>query len=399
MHKGYKVSLIVAVCCIALGFLIWTCGLVFGGGNAIYSIVRDINIRPWDLNINNNGIMIGGPGGIVVNNDGVSIGGPSGIIVNDDGVSIGSNNVSYDGGAYETKDLNMEKITGIDTWVVDANIEFFTAKTYGVEIKYYDSKYPIGYDIKNGKLTIRQQNKRKAWFNWGWGNWNIKNSSVKIYLPEDADLSTIKITSTSGDIKLQTPFSCDNINVNSISGNIILADIQATEGDFDSASGDIALSGFISKSMKANAISGNVSITGGKLGSCRIETASGDIICMGEFSGDIQVNSISGNVKLDLSLNDNIKDSKLGSCRIETTSGDISCIGEFLGDIRMNSISGNVNLGLSLAEDDYNYDIRSLSGSIKIGDTHIERKYSRDNHALNSINIETTSGDTNISFR
>ena len=221
-----------------------------------------------------------------------------------------------------------ELLTGID----EIEIHWLTGDVYLVESDtdgvtfqedYTGSNedYRMRYKVSNGKLTI-QPCKSKLF-----GSIDLPRKALTVFLPDTLTLDKITVETVSADVELMGG-SVDTLSINTTSGNITGPGLLAKEYELGTVSGDISLtalpagssaidcetvSGEVRISCTAhpdeidfNSVSGNLRLTLPK-GSCRytldFSTVSGDrdterFISGGDETCDITAGTVSGNVEL-----------------------------------------------------------------------------------------------------
>ena len=231
-------------------------------------------------------------------------------------------------GSAEDSVAASELLTGID----EIEIHWLTGDVYLVESDtdgvtfqedYTGSNedYRMRYKVSNGKLTI-QPCKSKLF-----GSIDLPRKALTVFLPDTLTLDKITVETVSADVELMGG-SVDTLSINTTSGNITGPGLSAKEYELGTVSGDISLtalpagssaidcetvSGEVRISCTAhpdeidfNSVSGNLRLTLPK-GSCRytldFSTVSGDrdtdrFISGGDETCDITAETVSGNVEL-----------------------------------------------------------------------------------------------------
>lgn len=231
-------------------------------------------------------------------------------------------------GSAEDSVAASELLTGID----EIEIHWLTGDVYLVESDtdgvtfqedYTGSNedYRMRYKVSNGKLTI-QPCKSKLF-----GSIDLPRKALTVFLPDTLTLDKITVETVSADVELMGG-SVDTLSINTTSGNITGPGLLAKEYELGTVSGDISLtalpagssaidcetvSGEVRISCTAhpdeidfNSVSGNLRLTLPK-GSCRytldFSTVSGDrdterFISGGDETCDITAETVSGNVEL-----------------------------------------------------------------------------------------------------
>ena len=231
-------------------------------------------------------------------------------------------------GSAEDSVAASELLTGID----EIEIHWLTGDVYLVEsdedgVNFQEDytgnneDYRMRYRVSDGKLTI-QPCKSKLF-----GSIDLPRKALTVFLPDTLTLDKITVETVSADVELMGG-SVDTLSINTTSGNITGPGLSAKEYELGTVSGDISLtalpagssaidcetvSGEVRISCTAhpdeidfNSVSGNLRLTLPK-GSCRytldFSTVSGDrdtdrFISGGDETCDITAETVSGNVEL-----------------------------------------------------------------------------------------------------
>ena len=210
-----------------------------------------------------------------------------------------------------------ELLTG-DVYLVESDTD---GVTFQEDYTGSNEDYRMRYKVSNGKLTI-QPCKSKLF-----GSIDLPRKALTVFLPDTLTLDKITVETVSADVELMGG-SVDTLSINTTSGNITGPGLSAKEYELGTVSGDISLtalpagssaidcetvSGEVRISCTAhpdeidfNSVSGNLRLTLPK-GSCRytldFSTVSGDrdtdrFISGGDETYDITAETVSGNVEL-----------------------------------------------------------------------------------------------------
>jgi len=264
----------------------------------------------------------------------------------------------------ELADDATEPFENIDVKLRDANVEIVVANNYGYEFSYLGMREPR-VEVRNGTLSIveHEDNWRINIFGWNWSNYALfeTGSQLKIYVPRSADLNNVSISTASGD----TLFNGSQTKV---------------------------------KSLDCNTASGNTRLSGLDLGTLTFNVASGDVRMSDVSATSATFNMVSGWVSY--------KGAKLETLTFNMTSGDVDFEGEVSRLLQIRSISGDSNIVLAGSKDDYSFDVRKLSGSVRVNGQRIDGNFDGpgtssipSSAASGHIEIDVTSGDVNINFK
>ena len=214
-------------------------------------------------------------------------------------------------------EIEIHWLTG-DVYLVESDTD---GVTFQEDYTGSNEDYRMRYKVSNGKLTI-QPCKSKIF-----GSIDLPRKALTVFLPDTLTLDKITVETVSADVELMGG-SVDTLSINTTSGNITGPGLSAKEYELGTVSGDISLtalpagssaidcetvSGEVRISCTAhpdeidfNSVSGNLRLTLPK-GSCRytldFSTVSGDrdtdrFISGGDETCDITAETVSGNVEL-----------------------------------------------------------------------------------------------------
>ncbi|MCL2529549.1 MAG: DUF4097 domain-containing protein [Coriobacteriia bacterium] len=261
-------------------------------------------------------------------------------------------------------DRDTATFENIDIKLYEADVEIVVADNYGYEFTYVGTRDPK-VEVRNGTLIVVEKNEnwRINIFGWNWSDWAIfdAGAKLKVYVPRDASLNTVSLSTASGNTVFNgNQTKIKTLDCNTASGNTRLSDLDLGTLTFNVASGDVRLSNVVASHATFNMMSGDLTYSGAKL-----ET---------------------------LTLN--------------MTSGDVDFEGEITRLLQLRALSGDSNFVLAGNKDDYSFDIRKLSGSIRVDGQRIDGNFNGPgtSSVLGSaggghIEIDTTSGDVNITFK
>ncbi len=227
-------------------------------------------------------------------------------------------------------------------------------------------------ELKNGTLTVRRIDERH-WYDHIGVNLSF-NAKLYVYLT-DTEYSSIKVTTTSGNITVPHDFSFENASLETTSGDISFASTSdSAKVAFKTTSGDIDFSGK-ALNFTVTSTSGDIKADGLEACDTNIETVSGDISVSNAKSG-ISAGTTSGNIDLKLVVSDD-------EIRASAVSGNVRLTGCDAHTLRLNTTSGNIT-GTILSPK--NFSASSISGTIKIPPSE----------GVDTCDMRTTSGNISI---
>ncbi len=126
----------------------------------------------------------------------------------------------------------------------------------------------------SGKIDIDDGRRNKVWFGFS-TNRNAEISDLYVYLPEKV---------------------YDMVRISCVSSSIDAADLKAAEIDFDTVSGDMALSGSFTN-IAVSTVSGRIDARDVDVRKAKFASTSGNILSSGSFT-ELDVNTVSGDVDI-----------------------------------------------------------------------------------------------------
>lgn len=137
------------------------------------------------------------------------------------------------------------------------------------------------------------------------------------------DMKDIRISNVSGDTTI-TAACADDIDISSVSGDIFVSHAKATDNlEFESVSGDIRNNRAEAGTIKAGSVSGDVELGIFDAAAVDIDTTSGDIVLtlIGDIGIDLDFSTTSGKHSAE---SDYKTGAKRCTVKVKTVSGDLS---------------------------------------------------------------------------
>ena len=229
---------------------------------------------------------------------------------------------------------------------------------------------PPNYDVSGGTLTVdarpAQVIRGINFFGFGFGGY-----AVSVDVPAGMALD-VRVSSSSGGVDIRHP-NFGELQVSTSSGRIEIERTEASDGIWLSASsGRISAEYVVAPSGSFSSSSGRIEISDSHFDNLNVSSSSGRQEIEDVSWQNLQASSSSGRISID--------DARI---RLATGSTNIS------------ASSGSINLTVDGNESDFNYYLRSNSGSIRVNG---ERRETRNIGNLHDINIRTTSGSIRLNF-
>ncbi len=252
--------------------------------------------------------------------------------------------------------------SGIDNIQIDGN--FLDVSFSGSEGDSVEMMVNIPEDLKE-KLKVSKEQ---------------EGSNLKIWIDVSKKKFSWSSSSDEGELHIFLP-DIGRVTAKMSSGDISCKDVQPGKMRFSTASGDIHLND-VDSEMKVDTASGEIKIescTGNKT----IASTSGDIsvmkskgpVSISTRSGDVKLEDIGGNVSATLSSGDITLNGITGALHLKTMSGDQSGRGiKTTGASSFDTTSGDVSIDLADELEKFRFELKSVSGDLKVGDATGEEK-------------------------
>ena len=170
------------------------------------------------------------------------------------------------------------------------------------------------------------------------GTANVQSVSGDVRVEGVADL--VQAKSVSGNVEVLRARSGRHAQIESVSGEVLVREIEASELTVSSVSGDVVLDGVTSKRASLESVSGNLEYTGSIAPSGRYNFSahSGDVVLtIGDSVGfELEASTFSGEIESEFTLKDTSRVKK--GRQISAVVGDGSAFIEastFSGDVRL----------------------------------------------------------------
>lgn len=214
------------------------------------------------------------------------------------------------------------------------DVEFCIADSETARVVCPETEH-VTYDVTttDGTLTVRQIDNRR-WFELVGIYWEDTPYTITVYLPE-AELNTIQVQSSSGNISLPDRLSCSTAELHSESGSISCQSDIADQLDIKTVSGDISVSDLSAGNTQLHTTSGEIDLQNTAVHTLSVSSASGEVELEASSMEALNIHSTSG----DLELTDVVVS---GHLKLETTSGSSALYGIDAKTLTLNSSSGDI---------------------------------------------------------
>ena len=231
----------------------------------------------------------------------------------------------------------IDSFTDINVVVMSADIYLIYGDKYSLDYNIHDREKIKIFDVSNEILNFNTSFNLD--FKVDYGDWY-----VKVTVPKDAKI---------GDINLKT-----------VSGNIIIEDAVLKTANLKSTSGEVKIISSKIDMLEIKTISNKILIKDSTILNVKAKNTSDNIILTGRFS-DVDINSVSGNIKINGSISDFAKIDTISGNIDFTSTVPLEVVAESVGKIKYN----NNNQGYKFNNSkNNNFHLKSVSGKIQIND-------------------------------
>jgi len=303
------------------------------------------------------------------------------------GVYLDSSGIHYayaEGSGSLSDAYDLADFQSIDVTYADAEVTLCASDHYGISYENVFKNNMPKVDVVNKKLSITRPD---AVF-ISLINFNFKRTTIVIYYPEGSDFSEADLSITSGKLSI-SDLKADILDLSVVDGHLEISDIEAETITLSqrSASADYA-------NIKADRLT--FSNIDGKsvFNNIQIRKAlSTDV-----KSGKLELNSVMAEY-----LGIKAADARVTGTDLVTKglngsgfSSTFDLAGDFNGDSNLSNADGKIIISLSGNYMDYNYNLKTTDGSIRINGEKQSVSVTDNNNAENNINIDQTSGKIQI---
>ena len=235
MKKTIKIWLALTGTLFALGLALNLVGTAMGGRRES----RQYYEERWEdfswnnalgpIQVNSNGVHIGGKNGIHVDSDGVDIGG-------EHGIHVGHHNENgYSGEKQLVESGALSGITAIEVDVDCGDIRLQEGEAFSVSLDWNLSNYVMSYQVEDGVLKVEDES---------WGNtktpFNV-TCAVLVTIPSGANLDEVDLSTNMGNIEVDTAISVKEASFSTELGDVTAKALQATSLEAESDLGDVTV--------------------------------------------------------------------------------------------------------------------------------------------------------------
>ena len=291
---------------------------------------------------------------------------------------------------YRIKDLDIGYINEIYIDINHCDVEFIKADKYGIDACSYDTEWEWSHE--NDTLIIDHSNRYSMHIlSLNLSNQSPKRNYIKVYLPNEAKLNSVQITSNSGSMTIGD-LDAELLKIYSSYGNVKLNSVSCISMSIDLDSSD-----FTGKDLVAESISYT-----NKYGDSRFSNVNADTFTADCNSGDLTLDTCTYN---DMSIKNsygkvNSNDLTCNKADISAYSGDVTISGNLYGETQINANYSDINITTSGMAEDYSYDLTTKYGKIVFDGEALKDSLSLKGGTVSDrvIKIIASSGDILVYF-
>lgn len=243
-------------------------------------------------------------------------------------------------------DMSKSYKLSVGTVTANQNIVFTDSNVLEVEVEGIDErdkknwsfKVNIKTGLKNREISVTLKRRSQGMV---MGSCD-KVPHINIGVPKEAMIDAIIADSTSGNIDLKDCSDFEILSAHTLSGHINIDSLNGKFSDnikIDSTSGNINIAKSIMHKVEINTLSGNISLKDVEIDACKLDVTSGKIALRDVSIYDTIIESLSGDV--------DIYRLKGKKTKINTTSSNVITQDLFSDIIEIDSMSGSIYIDTS----------------------------------------------------
>ena len=321
----------------------------------------------------------------------------AGLILSIIGFSLGASRVLYldrtgvrtsGSGVSQITEMNLGNFKNIYVDVGLSDVELINSDRYGIDLYGEDMEWI--WTIEGDLLRITHNRSSRVQI-MSIDFFQSERNYAKIYIPENVDLETVTIKTSSGDIKLGS-FTADKVEVTNSFGKVDLSNITSNQLKVDLSSGNFTGLNISTGSLVYNNRFGDGRFQSINAGSLKADSSSGDLQLTDCLFTEASISNSFGKITAN-----GLTSTK---SNIQASSGNIVITGDFTGETIVHADFGDIKLTSSRSREEYSFDISVRFGSIrfdgeKFGDqASITSGSTLENH----LKITASSGDIEVNF-
>ncbi|MDR7132356.1 hypothetical protein J2X69_004723 [Algoriphagus sp. 4150] len=295
--------------------------------------------------------------------------------------------------------LGIASLTSCDSdleLVQSINEEFSGITSIEIESSFLDVTYQGNENSQSVYLLGSLESSRR-------GNYSIEYRVDRNKLIIEVKRSGIGSGNNRGYLNLSGPKSM-NIDLEAGSGNILINNVSSQEFQFDGGSGNLELSHISAPRLDLELSSGKI-IASYLVGDVELEISSGnatfsyvegDITAVGS-SGNFDFSQINGKVNSSLNSGNGSLNNVQEIGKLKISSGNYKVDASYLGaNTRFEGASGNFDIKTDSDLNDFNFDLKSSSGNLRVGGSTSSGSLKIDNGSPYTVSGVVSSGNIQI---
>jgi DUF4097 and DUF4098 domain-containing protein YvlB len=297
---------------------------------------------------------------------------------------------------FEIKKTEVEPITKVDILCRTADVELIPSDKFFVEIDYLYWDQEPEYSLQNGIFYF---NDSKSLPNNYSINFNLHNI-VRIYLPQNSSFQRINIENASGEVSV-AGFIAEKLDITVSYGDLSIKKAAAIDAEVTLSSGTSKISDFEVGKLDYRNAYGNAHFTDINTASSVLpEDSTHDQFQVTMSSGDVKIDGLNcKNIGLSNSFGDITCDKITAEdLDLELSSGRAEINGADILSTDINNSFGDVDITMVGEATDYNLDLDTFSGKIKVDGKSYDNHLRLNNNADRNLTAKINSGDIKVDF-
>lgn len=267
------------------------------------------------------------------------------------------------------EEFSLASFTNMKVDLREADIEIIPSDEYKLEIERLNWT-EVSHEVDNDTFILTDKQKSAPIFLMNLSFTNIPKPLIKLYIPREAEFSSISFVNKFGDIRLDE-MKVDKMDIDSNDGDIFIRDLQSSDLMIKNGFGDITGSNVKTAKLQVEMNDGDAEFNGIEAASTIFNNKFGDITFKGFTSQGLTIKS---------------------------NDGDIDIEGKLLGNSVIHSSFGDIDLKLANKESELSYLIRNQFGDISINDNKFEAKATNNANTEHKLDIVSNDGDIQVDF-
>lgn len=309
---------------------------------------------------------------------GWSLGGSTTIVKNKNGYQIPTKELIE-----INEPVDAFKVIDIEAHQID-HIEIISSNQFGIEVEYQGYAGKISYKVENEMLIIEQD---RTQVQFGISLPTFFETSIKVYVPQDASLNSINIKTSYSNTKLAN-INTHDLTIENPYGNVSLNQVTSIMTSIQSESANYKIENSSLGHMVLTNSYGNVELNNCELTELSGNLESGNFVMTQSEINDLRLYNEYGNNRLN-----NITALKLA---IKAQSGNIDIKNGDVTSTEIENEYGNVSLDYAQTLTDYNYKLINQYGDNRVNGEKLGSHADVDNQANREINVTAQSGNITL---